>query len=91
LPANPKAGSSRRDISGLIRFRFTESRLDLMRFYAGRGIAGLTQILFFGSVTHHCGVGYLDLLFWDFRDWLVGHDKSPCAKAKSDRSAQRSH
>jgi hypothetical protein len=82
VPANRKAGSSRRNISGLFRFRFTESRLDLIHFYAGRRIARLIQILLFGTVTHHSGVDYLGLLFWDFRDWLVGHAKPPCEKSK---------
>jgi len=81
-PAKADPESSRRDASGFFRFRFAESRLDLVRFYAGRRIAGLIQVLFFGSITHHSGMIYLGLLFWDFRDWLVGHAKPPCAKQR---------
>jgi hypothetical protein len=81
LAANRKAGSSRRDISGFFWFRFTESRLDLLRFYAGRRIAGLIQIPFFGSVTHHSGVGYLGRFVRRLGVWLICHANLPAQNA----------
>ena len=56
LPTNRKAGLSRRDISGLFRLRFTESCLDLIRFYAGRGIAGLNSALRFRHPSFRGGL-----------------------------------
>ena len=76
-PAKADPESSRRDASGFFRFRFAESRLDLVRFYAGRGIAGLIQILFFGSVTHHSGVGYLGRFVRRLDDWLTCQENLP--------------
>jgi hypothetical protein len=81
LAANRKAGSSRRDISGFFWFRFTESRLDLLRFYAGKRIAGLIQIPFFGSVTHHSGVGYLGRFVRRLGVWLICHANLPAQNA----------
>ena len=71
----------RRDVSGLFRFGLAEGSVHLVFLDTGRRIAGLTQILFFGSVTQHTGVSYLGLLVRNRKDGLVCHEDSPCENA----------